>query len=167
MKFFYSLLITLCASSCIIVQKVDKTPKERITQQLTKISETEVLNAFDNLFEIVDNNVSNFGSIVTNDFEIFENSRRYNSEEFIEFVSGFDIVESKRTYNNIKIFTDYNSAHMTLDHHGEFKVNTAEGPVKMVFDWLESIYLVKQDGELKFKFYFSEAIKDTIIPLEN
>ena len=50
--------------------------------------------------------------------------------------------------------------------HGEFIVNTPEGKQKIVVDWLESVYLVKEKGELKFKFYFSEAIKNTSIPFE-
>jgi hypothetical protein len=35
----------------------------------------------------------------------------------------------------------------------------------LIFDWLESTYLVEKDDELKFKFYFSEAIFDTIVPI--
>ena len=36
----------------------------------------------------------------------------------------------------------------------------------MNFEWLESAYLVKEDGTLKFKFYFSEAINKTTIKIE-
>jgi hypothetical protein len=35
----------------------------------------------------------------------------------------------------------------------------------MIFDWLESVYMVKEQEQLKVKFYFSEAINDTIISL--
>ena len=131
-----------------------------------KITVKEVRTAFDELFVAVDENPNSFRELVTEDFIIFENSRRYNTEEFIEFISGFDMVKKERTFKNIKIDTDINSAHITLDHHGEFIVNTPEGKQKLVFDWLESVYLVKEKGELKFKFYFSEAIKNTSIPFE-
>ena len=131
-----------------------------------KITVKEVRTAFDELFVAVDENPNSFRELVTEDFIIFENSRRYNTEEFIEFISGFDMVKKERTFKNIKIDTDINSAHITLDHHGEFIVNTPEGKQKIVADWLESVYLVKEEGKLKFKFYFSEAIKNTSTPFE-
>ena len=134
--------------------------------EIQKITEEEVRTAFDELFIAVDENPNAFRELVTEDFIIFENSRRYNTDEFIEFISGLNVDEKKRTFKNIIIDTDINSAHITLDHHGEFIVNTPEGKQKIVVDWLESVYLVKEKGELKFKFYFSEAIKNTSIPFE-
>ena len=129
-----------------------------------KITVEEVRTALDDLFIAVDENPNDFRELVTEDFIIFENSRRYNTEEFIEFISGFDMVKKERTFKNIKIDTDINSAHITLNHHGEFIINTPEGKQKLVFDWLESVYLIKEKEKLKFKFYFSEAIKNTSIP---
>ncbi len=77
------------------------------------------------------------------------------------------MLEKERTFKNVIIDTDFNSAHITLDHHGEFIVNTPEGKEKLVFDWLEIDYLVKEEGKLKFKFYFSEVIKNTDTPFED
>ena len=128
-----------------------------------KITVKEVRTAFDELFVAVDENPNSFRELVTEDFIIFENSRRYNTDEFI---SGLNVDKKKRTFKNIIIDTDINSAHITLDHHGEFIVNTPEGKQKIVADWLESVYLVKEEGKLKFKFYFSEAIKNTSVPFE-
>ena len=124
-----------------------------------KISEEEVLNAFDNFFDVLDNDLDNFSSVVTDDFLIFENSRRYTKEEFVEFVKTFDIVGSKRSFENIEVDSDVNSAHISLTQFGEFIVNTPSGKVKLEFEWLESTYLIKSNDEIKFKFYFSEAIK--------
>ena len=124
-----------------------------------KISEEEVLTAFDNFFDVLDNDLDNFSSVVTDDFFIYENSRRYNKEEFIDFVKTFDIVSSKRSFENIEVDSDVNSAHISLTQFGEFIVNTPSGKVKLEFEWLESTYLIKSNDEIKFKFYFSEAIK--------
>ena len=124
-----------------------------------KISEEEVLTAFDNFFDVLDNDLDNFNSVVTDDFLIFENSRRYTKEEFVEFVKTFDIVGSKRSFENIEVDSDVNSAHISLTQFGEFIVNTPNGKVKLEFEWLESTYLIKSNDEIKFKFYFSEAIK--------
>ena len=100
------------------------------------------------------------------DFFIYENSRHYTKAEFIDFVKTFDIISSKRKFEDVKIDVDYNSAHISLKQYGEFLVNTPEGKVKLEFEWLESTYAVKTDGILKFKFYFSEAIKTNTTPVE-
>ena len=130
-----------------------------------KVSESDVKEKLDEIFHIVDNDVDRFGEIVTDDFFIFENSKRYNTEEFIDFVKSFDIIESKREFKNIEIDTDFYSAQVSLEDLGEFDINTPDGKVRLIFDWLESTYLVEKDDELKFKFYFSEAIFDTIVPI--
>ena len=136
-------------------------------QSPTKISEKVVMNSFNSFFEVLDNDLDNFESMVTEDFFIFENSRRYSKEEFIEFVKTFDIVSSKRTFEDVVIDTDVNSAHISLKHFGEFIVNTPDGKTKLEFEWLESTYAVKVDNKLKFKFYFSEAIKTNTTNLES
>ena len=64
-------------------------------QSPTKISEKEVMDTFNSFFEVLDNDLDNFESMVTEDFFIFENSRRYSRDEFIEFVKTFDIVSQK------------------------------------------------------------------------
>ena len=135
-------------------------------QSPTKISEKEVMDSFNSFFEVLDNDLDSFGSMVTEDFFIFENSRRYSKEEFIEFVKTFDIVSSKRSFEDVVIDTDVNSAHISLKHFGEFIVNTPTGKTKLEFEWLESTYAVKIDNKLKFKFYFSEAIKTNTTNLE-
>ena len=136
-------------------------------QKPTKISEKEVMDSFNSFFEVLDNDLDSFGSMVTEDFFIFENSRRYSKEEFIEFVKTFDIVSSKRSFEDVVIDTDVNSAHISLKHFGEFIVNTPTGKTKLEFEWLESTYAVKIDNKLKFKFYFSEAIKTNTTNLES
>ena len=136
-------------------------------QSPTKISEKEVMVSFNSFFEVLDNDLDNFESMVTEDFFIFENSRRYSKDEFIEFVKTFDIVSSKRSFEDVVIDTDINSAHISLKHFGEFIVNTPTGKTKLEFEWLESTYAVKIDNKLKFKFYFSEAIKTNTTNLES
>ena len=130
-----------------------------------KVSESDVEEKLDEIFQIVDNDVDRFSEIVTEDFFIFENSKRYSTDEFVDFVKSFDIIESKREFKNVEIDTDFNSAHVSLEHRGEFDVNTPDGKVRLIFNWLESTYIVEKDDELKFKFYFSETIFDTIVSI--
>ena len=136
-------------------------------QRPTKISEKEVMDSFETFFEVLDRDLSSFDTVVTDDFFIYENSRRYSKAEFIDFVKTYDIISSKRKFEDVVIDSDYNSAHIALKQLGEFIVNTPEGKVKLEFEWLESTYAVKVDGKLKFKFYFSEAIKTNTTNLES
>ena len=136
-------------------------------QNPTKISEKEVMDTFEAFFEVIDHDLSSFNSVVTDDFFIYENSRHYTKAEFIDFVKTFDIISGKRKFEDVKIDTDYNSAHISLKQFGEFLVKTPEGKAKLEFEWLESTYAVKVDGKLKFKFYFSEAIKTNTTPVED
>jgi hypothetical protein len=135
-------------------------------QNPTKISKKEVMDTFETFFEVLDHDLSSFDSMVTDDFFIYENSRHYTKAEFIDFLETYDIVSSKRKFEDVVIDTDYNSAHISLKQLGEFIVNTPEGKAKLEFEWLESTYAVKVDGKLKFKFYFSEAIKTNTTPVE-
>ena len=135
-------------------------------QSPTKISKKEVMETFDAFFEVLDNDLDSLEYLVTNDFFIFENSRYYSKEEFIEFVKTFDIISVKRKVEDVTINTDFNSAHISLKQFGEFIVNTSDGKAKLEFEWLESAYVVKVKNKLKFKFYFSEAIKTNTTNLD-
>ena len=104
--------------------------------------------------------------LITDDYYIFENQKKYTMQEFLEFVSTFNILEDNWVLTNFDINTDYNSAHVTLNNKGEFIVQNPNGKVKMEFEWLESAYLLKENGELKFKFYFSDTVNESISPIE-
>ena len=127
-----------------------------------KISDKEVMKTLNEFFYFLDNDVDKIRDYLSEDFMIFEVSRKWDTEEFIEFVKGFGEFESKRDFKNIIIDTDLNSAHITLEHTGEFELKkpTPEGITQLSYEWLESAYLIKENGKLKFKFYFSEQIND-------
>ncbi len=131
-------------------------------EQSKKISEKEVMQTFNEFFYLLDNDVDKIRDYLSEDFMIFEVSRKWNTDEFIEFVEGFGKFESKRDFRNIKIDTDFNSAHISLEHSGEFELekSTPDGATVLSYEWLESAYLIKEKGKLKFKFYFSEQIND-------
>lgn len=130
--------------------------------QPEKVYQKEVMDTFNEFFYLLDNDVDKIRDYVTDDFMIYEVSRKWNTEEFVEFVKGFGEFESKREFKNIIIDTDLNSAHITLEHTGEFELEkpTPDGVTSLSYEWLESAYMVKENGKLKFKFYFSEQIKD-------
>ena len=127
-----------------------------------KISDKEVMKTLNEFFYYLDNDVDKIRDYLSEDFMIFEVSRKWDTEEFIEFVKGFGEFESKRDFKNVIIDTDLNSAHITLEHKGEFELKkpTPDGITRLSYEWLESAYLIKENGKLKFKFYFSEQIND-------
>jgi len=130
--------------------------------QSENISKDEVMDTLNEFFYLLDNDVDKIREYLSEDFLIYELSRKWNTDEFIEFVKGFGNFESKRDFRNIIIDTDINSAHISLEHSGEFQLEKPlqDGTTFLSYEWLESAYLVKENGKLKFKFYFSEQIND-------
>ena len=134
-----------------------------------KISNQEVEDKVYEFFEtlsVKNSDKEKLYDLITDDYYIFENHKKYTMQEFLEFVSTFNILEDNWVLTNFDINTDYNSAHVTLNNKGEFIVQNLNGKVKMEFEWLESAYLIKENGELKFKFYFSDTVNESISPIE-
>ncbi len=127
-----------------------------------KISEKEVMDTFNEFYFSLDNDVDQIRNFVSDDYMIFEESRKWSTDEFIEYVKGFGKFESKREFKNMIINTDLNSAHITLEQIGQFELETPlpDGSTSLYYEWLESAYMVKENGKLKFKFYFSEQVND-------
>ena len=130
------------------------------------ITEQEVKDKFYEFFDVLsvkNTDKTKLYDLVTDDYFIFENQKKYSMEEFIEFVKSFKIIEDNWVLSDFEIDIDQNSAHVSLRNVGKFLVDTDSGNVVMNFDWLESAYLVREDGELKFDFYFSDAVNESIV----
>lgn len=136
--------------------------------QPEKISESEVIETIEGFFEsfkIENTNPKLIDEYITKDFMIFEAEKKMNKEEFLEFVSSFPIIENDWKMRDYKISTDINSAHISFFNTGNFVMQFDFTKVHHKFEWFESAYLVKEDGKLKIKFYFSDNISletDTI-----
>jgi len=151
-----SLILLLLLTSCVSSNQND-------------ITEEEVKNKLYEFFNVlsIDNPDKNkLYDLVTDDYFIFENQKKYSMEEFIAFVNTFKIIENNWELSDFEIDIDKNSAHVSLRNIGKFLVETDSGNVIMDFDWLESAYLVREEGELKFDFYFSDAVKESVTKVE-
>ena len=127
-----------------------------------KISEEKVRKTFNDFFYALDNDYTKIKDFVTDDFVIYEVGRKWTTDEFLEFVKSFGSFEVERKFSNMVIDTDINSAHIRLEHRGNFILEnpTPKGETELYYEWLESAYLVKQGDDLKFKFYFSEQVNE-------
>ena len=95
------------------------------TPQQEKISESDVIKTVEGFFEALDvenNNPDLLDNYVTQDFILYEVGRKMNKDEFVEFVSGFPLIESDWELSDFRISTDFNSAHISLFNTGEFCV---------------------------------------------
>lgn len=150
------LILLLLLTSCVSSNQSD-------------ITEEEVKNKLYEFFDVlsIDNPDKNkLYDLVTDDYFIFENQKKYSMEEFIAFVNTFKIIENNWELSDFEIDIDKNSAHVSLRNIGKFLVETDSGNVIMDFNWLESAYLVRDEGELKFDFYFSDAVKENVTKVE-
>jgi hypothetical protein len=148
-KIYTILLFAFVLISCDFAQNENQT-----------VTEEEVMTVFHDMFYALDNDLGSYSNYVTDDFLIYEIGRTFTLDEFLEFVKGFGKFESNRTFKNLRIDLDKNSAHISLEHTGEFALEspTPEGETYLYYEWLESAYLVRENGKLKFKFYFSQQV---------
>ena len=98
-----------------------------------------------------------FSKVVTKDFQIFEDGLNLDRESFHDFVTeGIGaIVETEWTLTDFKVTLNADSSHISYYNYGLFKTNKNE--VIKSF-WMESAYLIIEDGELKVQFLQSDLI---------
>tara|TARA_Y100000766_G_scaffold127601_1_gene109642 strand:- start:106 stop:585 length:480 start_codon:yes stop_codon:yes gene_type:complete len=125
-----------------------------------KITEQEVIAKVNQFFELLDIEVykkEKVLTVLTNDFQIFEMGKSWDMNEFDEFLQE----ASKTTITTDWVLTDFvvsideNSAHVSYVNDGIFKTIDNE---LVISNWLESVYLIKEKGELKLKFLQSDLV---------
>ena len=81
-----------------------------VSSSQNTVTEEEVKNKFYEFFDVlsVENpDKDKLYDLVTDDYFIFENQKKYTMKEFIDFVNTFQIVENNWELSNFKIDTDY------------------------------------------------------------
>ena len=152
-----SLALTL--SLLFTVSCVNNKP---ITEQEVKDT---ILGMFDS-FSVESDNINNFKNYVTDDYVLYEIGKVMTADDFIEFAQTFNTIEDDWTISDWNISIDKNSAHAYFKNQGRF-VTLNEGKKELLnYDWHESAYLVRQDGKLKIKFYFSDTINQSLKTLK-
>ena len=126
----------------------------------SSLTEEKAISKLNQFFELLDLEVyqkENISKILTNDFYIFEMGKAWNMDEFDEFIleASKTTISTDWVLSNYVVSLDENSAHISYVNDGVFKTTDNE---LVISNWLESVYLVKEDGELKLKFLQSDLV---------
>ena len=145
MKHLTTTILTLLVSGGLWSDSI--TEKEAISK----------LNQFFNLLDIEIYQKEKILTILTDDFQIFEMGKAWDMNEFNEFLqeASKTTVSTDWVLSNYVVSIDDNSAHISYVNDGVFKT-TDNGSV--ISNWLESVYLVKEGGDLKLKFLQSDLV---------
>ena len=126
----------------------------------SSLTEEKAISKLNQFFELLDLEVyqkENISKILTNDFHIFEMGKAWNMDEFDEFIqeASKTTISTDWVLSNYVVSLDENSAHISYVNDGVFKTTDNE---LVISNWLESVYLVKEGGELKLKFLQSDLV---------
>ena len=145
MKHLTSTILTLLVSGGLWSDSI--TEKEAISK----------LNQFFNLLDIEIYQKEKILTILTDDFQIFEMGKAWDMNEFNEFLqeASKTTVSTDWVLSNYVVSIDDNSAHISYVNDGVFKTTDNES---VISNWLESVYLVKEGGDLKLKFLQSDLV---------
>ena len=127
------------------------------SDSITEKEAISKLNQFFNLLDIEIYQKEKILTILTDDFQIFEMGKAWDMNEFNEFLqeASKTTVSTDWVLSNYVVSIDDNSAHISYVNDGVFKTTDNE---LIISNWLESVYLVKEGGELKLKFLQSDLV---------
>ena len=129
-----------------------------------EVSEETAIAKIEEFFYLLDvdrYDKEEFSKVVTEDFQIFEDGVDLDRETFHEFIEEAtgSIVETDWTLSDFKVTLGTDSAHISYYNNGVFK--TSDGESIHSF-WMESVFLVVEDGELKVQFLQSDIVEREI-----
>ena len=133
-----------------------------------RITEEDIMNTLLGMFDsfsVESSDKSNFYNWVTDDYLLYEMGKTFTASEFLEFASSFNTIEDDWELSDMKISIDNNSAHAYFKNKGRFVTLNNGQKTLLNYEWLESAYMVKVDGKLKIKFYFSDTINQSSQPI--
>ena len=129
-----------------------------------EVSEETAIAKLEEFFYLLDVDryeKDDFFKVTTKDFQIFEDGLDLDRETFHEFIEEAtgSIVETDWTLSDFKVTLGTDSAHISYYNNGVFK--TSDGESIHSF-WMESIFLVVEEGELKVQFLQSDFVEREI-----
>ena len=101
---------------------------------------------------------------ITHDFLIFEMGTSFNWARFQDFLdeAGYGAwTSTKWRFSEVRVSPTEYAAHISYVNTGEFVYPDPDDPEQSLIErniWLESAYLVREEGRLKLKFLQSDNI---------
>ena len=130
-------------------------------QEITEQDVKDTIREMSHSFSVESSDKNNFYNYVTDDFVLYEMGKKFNASEFLDFVSSFNAIEDDWELSDMKISIDKESAHAYFNNKGRFIALNEGKKTLLNFEWLESAYMVRVDGKLKIKFYFSDTVNQS------
>ena len=135
------------------------TEENRFTKQ-------QAIDKVEKFFELLDVEVYDSETIqkeITQDFRIFELGEDFTWDQFDRILAPFmqSTVSTDWILSDFRVSLDENSAHLSYYNEGVFVAADGE---ETRAKWLESVYLVKEDQQLKLAFLQSDLIDQQVIP---
>lgn len=124
------------------------------------ITEERAISKLNQFFELLDVEVytqEDISKILSNDFQIFEMGKPWSMEEFDIFLqeAAKTTVSTDWVLSEYEVSIDNSSVHISYVNNGIFKTINNE---TIYSHWLESTYMVLDNGELKLKFLQSDLV---------
>ena len=128
------------------------------------ITEEKAVGKLYEFFELLNIQVydkEKLSEIVTPDFHIFEVGTDFTLDSFDSFIQEASelINETSWQLSNFVVSIDNNSAHISYFNKGLFKTNQNE---LVHSEWMESVYMILDNDELKVKFLQSDLVSEVI-----
>ena len=156
-----SAIAVLVLASTLSAEESDGHITQNKHSNITEAEVVETIKRMFHSFSVESDDKNNFYNVVTDDFVLYEMGQIFSASEFIELAETFNTIEDDWELTDFNISIDNQSAHAYFRNKGRF-VTLTEGKKQLVkYEWLESAYLVRVNGELKVKFYFSDAVNET------
>ena len=129
-----------------------------------EVSEETAIAKLEEFFYLLDVDryeKDDFFKVTTEDFQIFEDGLDLDRETFHEFIEEAtgSIVETDWTLSDFKVTLGTDSAHISYYNNGIFKTSDGESIYSF---WMESVFLVVEEGELKVQFLQSDIVEREI-----
>lgn len=129
-----------------------------------EVSEETAIAKLEEFFYLLDvdrYDKEDFSGLITKDFQIFEDGQDLDRQTFHDFISEATgtIIETEWALSDFKVTLNMDSAHITYYNNGVFKTNNNESIYSF---WMESVYLIIEEGELKVQFLQSDLVNREI-----
>ena len=131
-----------------------------INSSASPITEERAISKLNQFFELLDLEVyrqEDISKILSKDFQIYEMGKPWSMEEFDVFLqeAAKTTVSTDWVLSEYEVSIDNSSVHISYVNNGIFKTINNE---TIYSHWLESTYMVLDNGELKLKFLQSDLV---------